>query len=192
MSSRIQSLQQGDPRRIGPYRVVGRLGSGGMGTIHAALSAAGERLAVKVVHPAQADDEFRARFRRGVQLSRRDTGLCPVPVLDADASAPWHAGASIPGPTLGQYVAASGPLAEARLHAVATSTAAALPAVHEAGVSKNVILTPSGRMELNFGIAHAMNGTSVTRTGVMTGTPGWISPEHHRTATVVSTPGPGT
>ncbi|MEH0449824.1 MULTISPECIES: serine/threonine protein kinase [unclassified Streptomyces] len=193
MSSRIQSLQQGDPRRIGPYRVVGRLGSGGMGTVYAALSAAGERLAVKVVHPAQAAaDEFRARFRREVQLSRRVTGPCLVPVLDADpdARAPWLASAFIPGPTLGQYVAASGPLAGARLHAVAAGTAAALSAVHEAGVvhrdvkPQNVILAPSGPMVLDFGIAHAMDGTSVTRTGVMTGTPGWISPEHYRTGTV--------
>ncbi|MDX5565801.1 serine/threonine-protein kinase [Streptomyces sp. ID05-04B] len=193
MSSRIQSLQQGDPRRIGPYRVVGRLGSGGMGTVYAALSAPGERLAVKVVHPAQAaDDEFRARFRREVQLSRRVTGPCLVPVLDADpdAPAPWLASAFIPGPTLGQYVAASGPLAGARLHAVAAGTAAALSAVHQAGVvhrdvkPPNVILAPSGPMVLDFGIAHAMDGTSVTRTGVMTGTPGWISPEHYRTGTV--------
>ncbi|CBG67260.1 putative serine/threonine protein kinase [Streptomyces scabiei 87.22] len=192
VSSRVQSLQQGDPRRVGPYRVVGRLGFGGMGTVYAALSAAGERMAVKVVHPAQAaDDEFRARFRREVQLSQRVTGPCLVPVLDADpdAPAPWLATAFIPGPTLDQYVAA-GPLAGARLYALAAGTAAALSAVHEAGVvhrdvkPQNVILAPSGPMVLDFGIAHALDGTSVTRTGVMTGTPGWISPEHYRTGTV--------
>jgi eukaryotic-like serine/threonine-protein kinase len=193
MSSRVQSVQQGDPRRVGPYRVVGRLGSGGMGTVYAALSAAGERMAVKVVHPAQAaDDEFRARFRREVQLSQRVTGPCLVQVLDADldAPAPWLATAFIPGPTLDQYVAASGPLAGARLYALAAGTAAALSSVHEAGVvhrdmkPQNVILAPSGPMVLDFGIAHALDGTSVTRTGVMTGTPGWISPEHYRTGTV--------
>ncbi|MEU6106533.1 serine/threonine protein kinase [Streptomyces flaveolus] len=193
MPSRVQSMQQGDPRRIGPHRVVGRLGSGGMGTVYAALSAAGERMAVKVVPPAQAaDDEFRARFRREVQLSQRVTGPCLVPVVDADpdAPAPWLATAFIPGPTLDQHVAAGGPLAGARLYALAAGTAAALSAVHEAGVvhrdvkPQNVILAPWSPMVLDFGIAHALDGTSVTRTGVMTGTPGWISPEHYRTGTV--------
>ncbi|MEU2251099.1 serine/threonine-protein kinase [Streptomyces sp. NPDC019224] len=186
-------MRQGDPQRVGPYRVVGRLGSGGMGIVYAALSAAGERMAVKVVHPAQAsDDEFRARFRREVHLSRRVTGPCLVPVVDADpdAPAPWLATAFIPGPTLDQHVAADGALAGARLYALAAGTAAALAAVHQAGVThrdvkpQNVILAASGPMVLDFGIAHALDGTSVTRTGVMTGTPGWISPEHYRTGAV--------
>ncbi|MFE2473702.1 serine/threonine protein kinase [Streptomyces mirabilis] len=193
MSSRIQPVQQGDPLGIGPYRVVGRLGSGGMGTVYAALDAAGERMAVKVVHPAQAaDNEFRARFRREVQLSQRVTGPCLVPVRDADidAPAPWLATPFVPGATLDQHVAASGPLAGARLYALAAGTASALAAVHEAGIvhrdvkPQNVILSPSGPQVLDFGIAHALDGTSVTRTGVMTGTPGWISPEHYRTGAV--------
>jgi serine/threonine protein kinase len=72
VSSRIQPVRPGDPDHIGPYHVVGRLGTGGMGTVYAALDASEVRMAVKVVHPAQAaDDEFRARFRREVRLSRR-------------------------------------------------------------------------------------------------------------------------
>ncbi|MFI6495502.1 serine/threonine protein kinase [Streptomyces sp. NPDC050564] len=193
MSSRIQPVQQGDPPRVGPYRVVGRLGSGGMGTVYAALDAAGKRRAVKVVHPAQAaDDEFRARFRREVQLSQRVTGPCLVPVHDADTNAPtpWLATPFVPGLTLDQHVTACGPLAGAQLYALAAGTAAALTAVHEAGIvhrdvkPQNVILASSGPQVLDFGIAHALDGTSVTRTGVMTGTPGWISPEHYRTGAV--------
>ncbi|MGQ4376417.1 protein kinase [Streptomyces sp. SAS_267] len=193
MSNRVQSLQPGDPRRVGPYRVVGRLGSGGMGTVFAAVSAAGERMAVKVIHPAQAaDDEFRARFRREVQLSLRVAGPCLVPVHDADTEAalPWLATPFISGPTLDRYVAVNGPLAGAHLYALAAGTAAALDAIHAAAVvhrdvkPSNVILAPSGPQVLDFGIAHALDGTSVTRTGVLTGTPGWISPEHYRTGEV--------
>ncbi|MGW3911492.1 protein kinase domain-containing protein [Streptomyces sp. NPDC005070] len=193
MSNRVQSLQPGDPRRVGPYRVVGRLGSGGMGTVFAAVSPAGERMAVKVIHPAQAaNDEFRARFRREVQLSQRVTGPCLVPVHDADTEAalPWLTTPFIPGPTLDAHVAVNGPLAGAHLYALAAGTAAALGAIHAAGIvhrdvkPSNVILAPSGPQVLDFGIAHAMDGTSVTRTGVLTGTPGWISPEHYRTGEV--------
>ncbi|MFF9819834.1 serine/threonine-protein kinase [Streptomyces sp. NPDC014006] len=164
-----------------------------MGTVYAALSAGGERLAVKVVHPAHAaNSEFRARFRREVQLSRRITGPCLVAVHDADVDAPspWLATAFAPGLTLDQHVSEIGPLAGAGLYVLAAGTAAALAAVHEAGVThrdvkpQNIMLTPSGPAVLDFGIAHALDGTSVTRTGVITGTPGWISPEHYRTGAV--------
>ncbi|WP_456302815.1 protein kinase domain-containing protein [Streptomyces mirabilis] len=189
---RVQPARPGDPSRVGPYRIIGRLGSGGMGTVHAGLTADGLRVAVKVIHPAQAEDpEFRARFRREVQLSARVQGPCLVPLLAADpeADAPWLATAYAPGLTLNQYLADHGPLTSGTLYAFATGTAQALAAVHEAGVvhrdvkPQNVILTPAGPRVLDFGIARAADGTSVTRTGVMTGTPGWISPEYYRTST---------
>lgn len=187
---RVQPARLGDPKRVGPYRIIGRLGSGGMGTVHAGLDPAGLRVAVKVIHAAQAEDpEFRARFRREVQLSARVQGPCLIPLLaaDPDAEAPWLATAYAPGLTLNQHLAAHGPLAGGTLYAFATGTAQALAAIHAAGVvhrdvkPQNVILTPAGPRLLDFGIAHAADGTSVTRTGVITGTPGWISPEHYRT-----------
>lgn len=161
-----------------------------MGTVHAALDAAGRRVAVKVVHPAQAgDEEFRSRFKREVELSRRVTGSCLVPLLAADPAAdvPWLATPYVPGLTLGEHIAAHGPLSGARLYALAVGTAAALAAIHAAGVVHrdvkpgNVILALDGPRVLDFGIAHALDGTAVTRTGVMTGTAGWISPEGYRT-----------
>ncbi|MFF0001717.1 serine/threonine protein kinase [Streptomyces avermitilis] len=190
---RVHPARPGDPGRIGPFRVIGRLGSGGMGTVHAALDPGGRRVAVKVVHPAQAgDEEFRARFKREVEVSRRVTGPCLVALLAADpgAAVPWLATPYVPGLTLGEHIAAHGPLSGARLYALAVGTAAALAAVHAAGVVHrdvkpgNVILAPDGPRVLDFGIAHVLDGTSVTRTGVMTGTAGWISPEGYRTGVV--------
>jgi len=192
LSTRVHPARPGDPGRIGPYRIIGRLGSGGMGTVHAALDPQGLRVAVKLIHPAQADDdEFRARFRREVEVTRRVAGPCLVPLLaaDTDAAAPWLATEYVPGPTLGQHITVNGPLGGAQLYALAAGTAAALAAVHAAGVAHrdvkpaNVILAPSGPRVLDFGIAHALDGTSVTRTGIMTGTTGWISPEAYRTGT---------
>ncbi|GHD86118.1 serine/threonine-protein kinase [Streptomyces naganishii] len=188
---RVLPARPGDPSCVGPYRIIGRLGSGGMGTVYAGLDAGGLRVAVKVIHPAQAEDpEFRARFRWEVQLSARVQGPCLLPLLAADteADAPWLATAYAPGPTLSGYLAEHGPLTGGTLYAFATGTAQALAAVHAAGVvhrdvkPQNVILTPAGPRVLDFGIARAADGTSVTRTGVMTGTPGWISPEYYRTS----------
>lgn len=114
----------------------------------------------------------------------------PVQDGDTDGPVPWRATAFVPGPSLGQYLTSDGALQGSRLYALATGTAAALAAVHEAGVihrdvkPQNVILFPAGPRLLDFGIAHLLDGTSVTRTGVLTGTPGWISPEHYRTGEV--------
>ncbi|MER5574670.1 serine/threonine-protein kinase [Streptomyces massasporeus] len=189
---RVQPARPGDPSRIGPYRIVGRLGAGGMGTVHAGVASGGMRVAVKVIHPEQAQDpEFRARFRREVELSSRVRGPHLVPLLaaDPDAQTPWLATAYVPGPTLTQHVLAQGPLTAGSPYAFAAATAQALAAIHAVGVvhrdvkPQNVLLTPAGPRVLDFGIAHAADGTSVTRTGVMTGTPGWISPEQYRQGT---------
>ncbi|MGR6998801.1 protein kinase domain-containing protein [Yinghuangia aomiensis] len=192
MTARLVPAFPGDPDRVGPYRIVGRLGSGGMGTVFAAVDRSGRRVAVKVVHPGHAgDEEFRARFRREVALTSKVTGPCLVPVLaaDCDDERPWLATAYIPGSTIQQHIAENGPLTGAMLHALAAGVAAALASIHSAGVIHrdikpgNVILSPAGPRLLDFGIAHALDGTSVTRTGVLTGTPGWISPEQYQSGT---------
>ncbi|WP_037617327.1 serine/threonine-protein kinase [Streptomyces aureus] len=189
-SGRVQPAQAGDPSRIGPYRIVGRLGAGGMGTVHAGVASDGMRVAVKVIHPAQAQEpEFRARFRREVDMSSRVAGPYLIPLLAADANAanPWLATEYVAGPTLKQQVLAQGRVTGSSLYAFAAATAQALSAVHAAGVvhrdvkPQNVILTPSGPRVLDFGIAHGDDDTRVTRPGATTGTPGWISPEQYRT-----------
>ncbi|PKT75017.1 serine/threonine protein kinase [Streptomyces populi] len=189
-SGRVQPAHAGDPSRIGPYRIVGRLGAGGMGTVHAGVAPDGMRVAVKVIHPSQAQDpHFRARFRREVEMSSRVAGPYLIPLLTADANAanPWLATEYVAGPTLNQQVLAQGRLTGPGLYAFAAATAQALSAVHAAGVvhrdvkPQNVILTPSGPRVLDFGIAHADDDTRATHPGATTGTPGWISPEQYRT-----------
>ncbi|MFD4612722.1 serine/threonine protein kinase [Streptomyces sp. NPDC058440] len=190
--SLVAARRASDPVRIGRYRVVGVLGAGGMGTVYAAVGERGERVAVKVVHAGQAaDEQFRARFRREVQVLGRVSGPCLVPLREADpeAETPWLATAYVPGLTLAQHAAAHGPLAGIQLHLFAAGTAGALAAVHAVGVvhrdlkPANVILAPDGPRVLDFGIAHVADGTAVTRTGMLTGTPGWLSPEYYRDGT---------
>ncbi|MCF2533954.1 serine/threonine-protein kinase [Yinghuangia soli] len=163
-----------------------------MGTVFAAVDRNGRQVAVKVIHPGYAGDhEFRARFRREVALTSRVTGPCLVPVLaaDCDAERPWLATPYIPGPTIQRHIAEHGPLAGAMLFALASGVAAALASIHAAGVIHrdikpgNVILSPDGPRLLDFGISHALDGTSVTHTGILTGTPGWISPEQYQSGT---------
>ncbi|WP_425825886.1 serine/threonine-protein kinase [Streptomyces fractus] len=177
-----------DPERVGPYRVVGRLGAGGMGVVYAGVDAAGERAAVKVVRAEIADDPgFRARFRREADVLARvhGAGLVPLLAADPDAERPWLATAYVPGPTLQQYLDAYGPPPENLLRALAVGTAAALEAVHAARVVHrdlkpgNVILGPEGPRVLDFGIAHVLDATAVTRTGSWVGSCGWVSPEQY-------------
>ncbi|MFL6055550.1 MAG: serine/threonine protein kinase [Actinoallomurus sp.] len=185
----VMPLLDYDPAQIGPYRLIGRLGAGGMGVVYAALSAAGERVAVKVVHPELAHDpEFRARFAREIALLRKIRGACTVKVLSADANAPrpWLATEYVPGPTLDAHVHAAGPLVDDELYGLASGLAEALASIDAAGVvhrdlkPANVILSPSGPRVVDLGIARAVDETRVTRTGVLIGSPAWLSPENYR------------
>ncbi|MFD7119650.1 serine/threonine-protein kinase [Streptomyces sp. NPDC059922] len=188
----MQPLEAGDPAIIGRYRLLGRLGSGGMGRVYVARSQGGRTVAVKVVHPHFAtDDEFRARFRREVDAAQR-VGTAPdgsrrsAPVLDADpeAAVPWVATAYVAGPSLTQAVGTYGPLPEHSVRALGAGLAEALEAVHGLGLvhrdvkPSNVLLAPDGPRLIDFGIARATDGTaSLTSTGVSVGSPGYMSPE---------------
>ncbi|WP_232532371.1 serine/threonine-protein kinase [Nocardiopsis dassonvillei] len=184
----VLPLASDEPRRVGPFRVVGRIGSGGMGVVYAALDDADRRVAVKCVHRVYAGDgEFRERFAREVALVRRVRAACVPGFLGADtrAEVPWLATEYVPGPTLDARVRARGPLTGAALTAFALGVAEALTAIHGAGVVHrdlkpgNVILSPSGPRVLDFGIARTVDGTALTRTGGLVGTPGWTSPEQY-------------
>ncbi|WP_234533831.1 serine/threonine-protein kinase [Streptomyces shenzhenensis] len=183
----MQPLAGDEPAAVGPYRLLGRLGSGGMGRVYLGRSAGGRTVAVKIVHPHLAlDEEFRTRFRREVAAARRVGGAWTAPVLDADPDAPvpWVATAYAAGPSLTAAVADGGPLPAHTVRALGAGLAEALAAVHELGLvhrdvkPSNVLLTLDGPLLIDFGIARATDGTaSLTSSGVSIGSPGYMSPE---------------
>ncbi|MEY9877328.1 outer membrane protein assembly factor BamB [Streptacidiphilus sp. MAP12-33] len=182
----MQSLEPDDPSTVGPYRLVARLGAGGMGRVYLARSAGGRTVAVKVVRAELAGDpEFRARFRREVAAAQSVDGAYTAPVVDADrdSGTPWLATAYVLGPTLAEAVAEHGPMPEGTVRALGAVLAEALQAVHAAGLvhrdlkPSNVLLTADGPRVIDFGIARALDGSGATTTGVVVGSPGFMSPE---------------
>lgn len=181
-------VRRQDPRKIGPYRVVGRLGEGGMGVVYAGTHA-GTAAAVKLIRSEYAADvHFRERFRREVALLSRVEGACVSRFLaaDTDAVRPWLATSYVPGPTLNAHVGRTGPLHGSALLSVAVGIAEALSGIHRAGIIHrdlkpgNVILSPDGPKVLDFGIARALDETAITVTHVFVGSSGWASPEQYR------------
>ncbi|MGW1404614.1 serine/threonine-protein kinase [Streptomyces sp. NPDC002403] len=186
----MQPLEAGEPLSIGAYRLLGRLGAGGMGRVYLGRSAGGRTVAVKVVHPHFAlDEQFRARFRREVDAARRIGAQWTAPVLDADPDAPipWVATGYVAGPPLSAAVAEHGPLPENAVRTLGAGLGEALAAVHGQGVihrdvkPSNVLLALDGPRLIDFGIAHAIGATaSLTSTGVSVGSPGYMAPEQIR------------
>ncbi|MFB7586822.1 MFS transporter [Streptomyces sp. NPDC056169] len=190
----MEQLITEDPTRIGPYRLIARLGAGGMGLVYLGRSEAGRTVAVKVVQAEHArHPEFRRRFAREVEAARRVGGEWTAAVLDADTDAPvpWVATQYIPGPDLATVVARDfGPLPEDAVRTLAHRLAVALRSVHGAGLihrdlkPSNVLVTVDGPRVIDFGIARAMDsltGDSLhTRTGTLIGSPGFMSPEQVR------------
>ncbi|TSB34737.1 serine/threonine protein kinase [Streptomyces benahoarensis] len=185
-------LRDQDPRRIGDYRLIGRLGEGGMGHVYLARSDRGRTVAVKLVRAELAgQDAFRTRFRREVRAARRVGGEWTAPVLDADTEAetPWVATGYIAGPSLQQTVGGGTKLPERTVRILAAGLARALESVHAAGIihrdlkPSNVLLTLDGPRVIDFGIARALEAVTdhgVTRTGEAVGSPGFMAPEQVR------------
>ncbi|MCF3167516.1 ABC transporter substrate-binding protein [Streptomyces violaceoruber] len=182
----MEPLRSTDPARIAGYRVLGRLGAGGMGVVLLGRSAGGALVAIKLIRAEYADDSaFRARFRREVAIARQVRNRWAVPVVDADteAPAPWLATEFVPGPALSEAVGGGGPLPERGVRALGSMLAEALEAVHAAGLVHrdvkpgNVLLGLDGPRLIDFGIARALDDTVLTATDVIVGSPGFLSPE---------------
>lgn len=182
----MEPLRGADPARIAGYRLLRRLGAGGMGVVYLARSPGGALAAVKVIRPAHSDDAgFRARFRREVETAGRVANPWVVPLLDADpdAESPWLATAFVPGPSLAEAVEERGPLPYGTVRVLGARLAEALDAVHGAGLVHrdvkpgNVLLAVDGPRMIDFGIARMPEDTALTASGMVVGSPGFLSPE---------------
>ncbi|AXE87578.1 serine/threonine-protein kinase [Streptomyces sp. Go-475] len=189
----METLGPGDPQRIGAYRLLARLGAGGMGHVYLARSERGRTVAVKLVREElAAQEEFRERFRQEVQAARRVGGYWTAPVLDADteAAVPWVATGYVAGPSLQQVVGHDhGALPERTVRILAAGLAHALQDIHAAGIvhrdlkPSNVLVTIDGPRVIDFGIARALETVTdggLTRTGALVGSPGFMAPEQVR------------
>ncbi|GAA2764053.1 hypothetical protein GCM10010103_30940 [Streptomyces paradoxus] len=189
----MEKLGPGDPQHIGAYRLLARLGAGGMGHVYLARSGRGRTVAVKLVREElAAQEEFRERFRQEVQAARRVGGHWTAPVLDADteAAVPWVATGYVAGPSLQQVVGHDhGALPERTVRILAAGLAHALKDIHAAGIvhrdlkPSNVLVTIDGPRVIDFGIARALETVTdggLTRTGALVGSPGFMAPEQVR------------
>ncbi|AAZ54094.1 hypothetical protein JCM3263A_26670 [Thermobifida fusca] len=182
----IEPLQPGDPGRIGPYRLVSRLGAGGMGQVFLARSPGGRPVVVKVILPEYAnDDEYRIRFAREVEAARRVGGFHTAQVIDADPTAdpPWMATAYIPGPSLRKAVTERGPLYGNNLRTLAAGLVEGLAAIHACGLvhrdfkPSNIVLAADGPRVIDFGVARPLDSSVMTQSGAVIGTLAYMSPE---------------
>ncbi|MFF1476705.1 protein kinase [Streptomyces sp. NPDC058301] len=185
----MDALGGEDPRCVGNFALLARLGSGGMGEVFLGRSPQGRTAAVKLIQPDLArDPEFRRRFRLEVAATRKVASRWTASVLAADTESPrpWVATSFVPGLTLTEAVEMSGPLPERAVLHMANGLVHALHDIHAAGLvhrdlkPSNVMLTLDGPVVIDFGIVRAADASVVTRAGAMVGSPGFMSPEQAR------------
>ena len=189
----MEALTADDPRVIGDFRLQSRLGAGGMGRVYLGFSPAGRAVAVKVIHPHLArDPSYSARFRREVAAAQAVNAVYAAPVVAAgpDDTPPWLATAFVPAPSLQEVVGKNGPLPEEAVWKLAAGLAEALRAIHASGLVHrdlkpgNVLVAADGPRLIDFGIARVLDGTRLTTTDGVLGTPSYMSPEQARGSSV--------
>ncbi|CAM5513204.1 hypothetical protein GCM10010222_60560 [Streptomyces tanashiensis] len=182
----LSPLTHDDPATVATYRLIARLGSGGMGTVYLARTPGGRTVALKTVHARLATDPaFRSRFRLETDAARIIGARHGAAVVDADplAETPWLATEYVLGPPLDDAVALGGPLPEPTVRALGAALAGALAQLHSSDVvhrdlkPSNVLVTAYGPKIIDFGIARAAGDDHLTRTGAAAGTPAFMSPE---------------
>ncbi|MFG2087611.1 PQQ-binding-like beta-propeller repeat protein [Spirillospora sp. NPDC048824] len=180
------ALEPGDPDRIGRYRLLRRLGEGGMGVVYLGASPAGRAVAIKVLRPELAGDpDFRARFRGEVEAAQKVSGAFTSPVVEAepDGTVPWLAIAYVNGLSLKETIERYGPMPEPLLRTLGAGLGEALIAIHEAGLlhrdlkPANILLAKDGPKVIDFGISKAADTATLTGEGQFIGSPGYMSPE---------------
>lgn len=185
----MAALEPGDPHHIGRYRLLRRLGEGGMGLVYLGASSAGRAVAIKVVRPELAgEQEFRARFRAEAEAAQKVSGAFTSPVVDADpdGTVPWLATAYVNGLSLKETIERYGPMSEPLLRTLGAGLAEALIAIHEAGLlhrdlkPANILLAKDGPRVIDFGISKAAGRATLTSEGRFIGSPGYMSPEQIR------------
>ncbi|NJP90234.1 serine/threonine protein kinase [Nonomuraea sp. FMUSA5-5] len=174
------------PERLGPYRLVRKIGEGGMGVVHLGLDGEGREVAIKVLHPhVAADLKARDRLTREVETMRRVRSPFVAEVIDAElvGSQPYVVTRFAPGRTLEDTVLSEGPLEARQVIQLTQGLCQALVAIHAADVihrdfkPSNVMLVDGRPLVIDFGIAHLVNATRLTQTGMFVGTPGYLAPE---------------
>ncbi|MEU9163073.1 protein kinase [Streptomyces sp. NPDC048424] len=182
----LAPLTHDDPQALGDFRLLARLGSGGMGTVYLARSAGGRTVALKTVHTRiAADASFRTRFRLESDAARviGDRYGARVFASDALAATPWLATEYVIGPQLDEAVRLAGPLPEACVRSLGADLALALGQLHRSDVvhrdlkPSNIMITAAGPKVIDFGIARALGDERLTSTGAAAGTPAFMSPE---------------
>jgi eukaryotic-like serine/threonine-protein kinase len=181
------ALRASDPTQLGPYKLLRRLGEGGMGSVYLAESADATPVALKVIRSDLVDEpEFRRRFRSEVLRAQSVPPFCTAEVLDADPDheTPYLVVEYVDGPSLAEVVTSRGPLTPSNLYGLAIGVATALTAIHGAGVihrdlkPSNVLLAPGTPKVIDFGIARATeSSTNETRTDQLMGTVAYMAPE---------------
>ena len=178
-------LRDTDPREVGGYRLLGRLGEGGQGVVFLALGPAGSRAAVKLLAPTT-DPLVRSRFLKEVAAAQQVAGFCTAQVLDAGIfeRRPFIVSEYVSGPSLVEVIQQHGPRTGAVLERIAVATLTALGAVHAVGMVHrdfkpgNVLLGPDGPVVIDFGLAAVPGMTTTGLSGqVAVGTPAFMAPE---------------